>query len=870
MREQGCCTLVRVGASDGEHAGDGVVMGQLPLVLAGPIVRRVEPRLVSVWVALREAATVTLDLWADTQVAAAAAGNVQSGDPTVGTGDTPTRRFGQHFHVAVATVELTAPTPPLTPGTIYSYDLRFSGAFGTSSLRGEGLLSDEPATPAGRLAGVDAAAPTHLALGYVQNRLPSFVAQAATTDAIRLAQASCRKTNGPGYDALAWLDDHLEATYTDVAERPQQLVLTGDQIYADDLGACLLPMLADLAADLLGATERLTVTDGAGGQVDATIANFPALFRQRLVREQAGFTSTSAHNHLLSFGEFAAMYLAVWSSRVWRPLADAAAVVQLPGNVPAAVGDHLTKWEECADEHETTFAAMHTPSFESERERVELFRSAVPKVARALANVATYMVCDDHEVTDDWNLNARWQQRVYTKPFGRQIVRNGVMAYAVFQGWGNDPAQYAKPDQANQPNHNRQLLEEIEKVFQGAGPYPAAAAQPGRLDELVGAASAPDRQPLFHVKVPGPRHLLVLLDTRTRRTFRGHGILPPKLLGTTLEHQVPADLTDGRELLIVVSAAPVLGPHLIDSIGQPVAQNIQDMKVGLVESTAGLPEPGPCEPSYDLGAEHFDAEGWAGDEAAFEAFLNRLAPHGRAVILSGDVHYGCTLALDHWRKGSNGTEPAPARIVQLTSSPARNNFKAAVEALLRSTAFLQRYQTDPKPERLAWSGKSSISIPDGTNVGPGRRARMNRSPALVPARGWPTGTTIPSDQPPDWRWRLSLRRDERPDSSRPTALRQPTLSTELDPNDPVPGYRRLAARHAQAAFTHFDHLRQMVFTNNIGLIGFATGADGALRVRHSMLSKDAPDSHLFGVNTVHDVSLGPTLDARPELVIRGS
>ena len=96
------------------------------------------------------------------------------------------------------------------------------------------------------------------------------------------------------------------------------------------------------------------------------------------------------------------------------------------------------------------------------------------------------------------------------------------------------------------------------------------------------------------------------------------------------------------------------------------------------------------------------------------------------------------------------------------------------------------------------------------------------------------------------------------------------MSTELDPNDPIPGYRRLAARHAQAAFTQFDHLRQMVFTNNIGLIGFATGADGALRVRHSMLSKDAPDSHLFGVNTVHDVSLGPTLDARPELVIRGT
>ena len=35
----------------------------LPLLLAGPIVRRVEPTLASVWVALSEPATVTLKIW---------------------------------------------------------------------------------------------------------------------------------------------------------------------------------------------------------------------------------------------------------------------------------------------------------------------------------------------------------------------------------------------------------------------------------------------------------------------------------------------------------------------------------------------------------------------------------------------------------------------------------------------------------------------------------------------------------------------------------------------------------------------------------------------------------------------------------------
>jgi hypothetical protein len=261
---------------------------------------------------------------------------------------------------------------------------------------------------------------------------------------------------------------------------------------------------------------------------------------------------------------------------------------------------------------------------------------------------------------------------------------------------------------------------------------------------------------------------------------------------------------------------------------------------------------GPCEPEgRPVGAEHYDAESWFADEVAFENMLKRLAPLGKAVILSGDVHYACSLVLDYWRKGT--PDPPPSRIVQLTSSPSRNSFKAVVEAVLRSSALLQRYQTDPRPERLGWTNESSIAVPAGAVIGPGRRARLRRKPSLVPARLWPAGTSIPSDKLPDWRWRLSLQRDPRPDSARPTALRQPILSAELDPSDPVPGYRRVAARHAQTAFTHFDHLRQMVFTNNLGLVSFAID-EGALRVVHTLLSKDAPESTTSAENTERDPS----------------
>jgi hypothetical protein len=445
------------------------------------------------------------------------------------------------------------------------------------------------------------------------------------------------------------------------------------------------------------------------------------------------------------------------------------------------------------------------------------------------------------------------------------------MAYAVFQGWGNDPKKWAAADEASKPNHNRQLLEEIERTFAGTGPYPSAQTNADRLDELSGIPGTVAKQPEFHYRVPGPRHLVAVLDTRTRRQFKGQGVLPANLLGGSLNDQVPASLTDGRELLVVVSAPPVLGPHLIDSIAQPLAQTIQDMKVGLSEvATSGgtVQQPlGPCEPEgRPVGAEHYDAESWFADEVAFEKLLARLAPLGKAVILSGDVHYGCSLVLDYWRKGS--PDPPPSRIVQLTSSPSRNVFKTIVEAILRSSALLQRYQSGLRPERLAWTNESSIAVPAGAVIGPGRRARLRRKPSLVPARLWPAGTSFPPDKPPDWRWRLSMARDSRPDTARPPLLRQPTLAAELDAGDPVPGYRLIAARHAQTAFTHLDHLRQMVFTNNVGLVSFSVDGGGAVTVAHRLLSKDAPDSATFAENTIHDVPLSSTTESRPELVTR--
>lgn len=843
----------------------------LPLILAGPVVRRVEPRLVSIWIALSEAADVEVSVWLQHQFATTTPGKVKSGDAPWAKNSGPTVRVGEHLHVALVTVAAEQPLPALPPGTICAYDVAVKAGNEIVDLKKAGLLRDEPGD-----SDVDAR-PPQPALGYTPDRLPSFVTCPASLDDLVLAHASCRKTTGPGHDAMAYMDQAIETNLAFPDTRPHQLFLTGDQIYADTVSMVLLPMLNEVGEELFGRFETLPLAktgETTISEIPGTIASFPAERRRKLVQDVAEFTTSSGSNHLLTLAEYCAMYLAAWSPSVWRELAAAEDIFKTTNSV---VAGSLTDQERCqkpqlkADEELTEAdrkarlerwktSATRKPgsSFNRHDALTKLYRRGVPFVRRALANVATYMVFDDHEITDDWNLTQQWRNRVNTSPLGRTILRNGLVAFTIFQGWGNDPKQFEQ-------GKARDLLEAIGSLIPSTGQAPATT--PGNtIDELLGLAGA-DPAIRWHFTIDGPVHRVAALDTRTRRTFPGR-VSPPSLLGDTLAAQMPkAPLDAGLELLVVISAAPVLGPVLIDQIGQPLRIIIEDHSVYIKRADYARTR-GACEPE-DLmkGFEEFDAEGWARNEVAFEDFVKRAAGHPNVVVLSGDVHYGMSLTLDYWKKGQ--TNAAGSRIVQLTSSGTRNNFKPIVEYLMRAAAVGQRIQTIGMPAvRFGWDESGdTLDFPDGSSIRPGIRARLNRDPVLVPGNGWPPGTTIARE--PDYRWQLDMVRDARTDAERPAALAPPaTLAADFDETDPIDSFFDLAARHAQAAAHHYNHVRQIVFPNNVGIVRFPTNGTGRM-VRHELHSADPDDPRRASrdfPNTVHEVSLEPLQAAPPPLV----
>jgi hypothetical protein len=576
-----------------------------------------------------------------------------------------------------------------------------------------------------------------------------------------------------------------------------------------------------------------------------------------------GYTTQDGDNHLISYGEYVAMYLACWSPRVWSALGTP---LQVYGPMPV---DFDQLWPfldqpEQSDQYKGDVRAIAeeagktTSDYTLERTCTELFRAGVPRVARALANCATYMIFDDHDVTDDWNLSKKWQNRVYSKAFGRQLVRNAVMAYAVFQGWGNDPVAF-------ETGLNKSVLDEIEKLY-GAddGAYPLGDTN--TIDTLTGVTATTDPKllPTWNYVVKTPKAQVIVLDTRTHRKFSGQGYSPPDLVGQNREAQLPAGpVTDGREVTFVISAAPVFGPDIVEQLAWPLAQSLTDA----INRGQGL-EANDFQ-AENIGSEKYDAEGWSSNDQAREDLLARLATYPAVVMLGGDVHFGYTAVLDYYANTKDKTKVS--RIVQLTSSPFRNVSKPQIKLLARQNPFLQNLETGFSVARIAWKNASPIKVPDGAFVSPGRLGRLARSPSLLPADGWPDGTTIPNNGKPDWCWRITIQRDSRPDSVRPPLLQQPLLTAaqELQETNSLPGYRAIANRHQTMAMTRFEFLRQMVFSSHYGLIRLSkTGTDVTLH--HVIVSQSGPEATTGAENTVHDVLLTPSADPQPTLTTRGA
>jgi hypothetical protein len=840
-------------------------VADLPLLLLGPILRRAEPRHVSVFVATHQPAHVRVALF-DGQVDAA------SPPPELAAKETHTTRFAAGFHAIVVTVDLTDAAAPLLPGHLYSYDVRVTPDGGTpQTLKDLELLKDttlpgygKPDFPEGQEVELDA-------IGYAENRLPSFVTCPAALDELVLAHASCRKPHGDGHPALQWLDGYVDDLHGAIAGRPHMLFLTGDQIYADDVAAALLPDLTALAIELLDGVEEVPspVDNSKTLKVNTTV--LPPAFRQR-VTARSGFTSDWAASHLIGFGEFLAMYCAAWNPKLWpvlavadtrdtdlsgplrddleadaqnlRPDEEQTAPVVLGRPSPDAPDDVITPLYG-GTQPEADALKKARREFLASKRLLDEYRREVSKVRRLLANVPTYMICDDHDVTDDWFMTGAIRGATTRNLFGRALVRNALAAHTICQAWGNEPQLWSDDDD------HRILLEGISGMFpDGWDGGPADVDGAAAVVQTLGLT--PTGEPLFDFSfgVEGPMHKVRVLDTRTRREYDSPKSPPGLLTVAALDHQLPLQeleqLQDDHPL-IVISPAPVFGPPLLNEIGGPILVIKHDLfaiawsesERALDEQATGLPYGTP------LGMQYYDIEHWGAHPGAFERLLERLSRHPRVIVLGGDVHYGGAYAMDWTGDGRT------SRIVHFTSSAAKNDWKDSaaelgppgiVHNLFSLNGLATGLQNIGFPmTRLGWSATLPPVVTGLEKEPPSTRLRVQSGPVVLSNEHF--RARHPLTRPPDWVWRAAPIVDVRPPDERPPAARVTEPAADL-PQDggAVRQYGAVAAMHVQALRTAAV-ARGLQFLNNVGLITFVTSADGihVSQALYSLRAREDPN-----------------------------
>jgi hypothetical protein len=628
----------------------------LPLILAGPILRGTQPNAVTVWVALKESCNVTLEIF-DTR------------NNLLITGSRKTIQLGTNLHVVAVTASSVSNI--LLPGENYLYNLDFGNS---KKLNYPGILNPQGS----------------IDIAYPPYHLPSFALPPQNLNELRILHGSCRKLHGENLDALAALDKMIrEALAQDPKKRPHQLFLTGDQIYVDDVADCMLFMLMDASKTLLGWSESLP-----------DVKNIEELLpgkRNNLATNTAGLTasldklnqiSNLAKSHLFTFGEFMTMYLFAWSDTLWISPEDLPQFSDINSNSNSSV----------------------PAEFEKEVGFLKESLSTLKEVRRGLANIPTYMIFDDHEITDDWNLNMGWCDRVLSKPLGRRILQNGLLAYSICQAWGNTPNQFIKD------NPGAMLLKAAETWSASGGQDDLEEREITLRIGLPTVADIKNTNPRqlpdydtaidWHYTVTGPGYEVIVLNTRTLRGFPGRDFDFPALLSQEACHkQISIEINSDIKVTFVISPSPLIGLPFLEGV-QKYATKIAQ-KLGTA-------------------AWGFDPEAWGLELEAFEQLLARLAlralpqPKSQVILLSGDVHYSFSSRLQYSaiRPFEHSQNVYLQMVIaQFTSSSLKNEKREAGGSYsLHLKGFIPFKVIDhhPKAEILGWTNPSEKELKIGT------------------------------------------------------------------------------------------------------------------------------------------------------------
>ena len=438
----------------------------------------------------------------------------------------------------------------------------------------------------------------------------------------KMLHGSCRKPHFDSSDGLIQVDELLATTDFSAKERPSMLMMSGDQVYVDDIAGPTLSAIHQVI-QLLGLFDESWEEEGVTHKKrnNQKVIESQQLFqheycyyqREKLLptyttnsfvfgkKSHPIFTTVHFHNHLISLSEVLAMYFLTWSPELW---------------------EHVT-----IDKPPSNMSDEFTHKYQQEYKVINEFSQGLYNVRRAMAHIPVYMIFDDHDITDDWNLTRSWEEAAYTNNFSKQIIGNALFAYWLCQGWGNAPDKF------------KTLVTETESLFITTRNNNEFKKE----QRLVLIDKLFDWEAWNYNLATTPK--IVVLDTRTQRwRSESRANKPSGLMDWEALTDFQQELIK-EPSVIVVSAAPIYGVKLIETVQRVFTFFGKPLMV--------------------------DAENWMAHSGTANVILNifrnpKTPP--QFIILSGDVHYSFVYEVSHrFRKNS-------ANILQVTCSGIKNKF----------------------------------------------------------------------------------------------------------------------------------------------------------------------------------------------------
>ncbi|ONI53756.1 MULTISPECIES: alkaline phosphatase D family protein [unclassified Streptomyces] len=308
-----------------------------------------------------------------------------------------------------------------------------------------------------------------------------------------------------------------------------------------------------------------------------------------------------------------------------------------------------------------------------------------PEVRWLLSTVPSCMIFDDHDVIDDWNTSAAWQEQIRATPWWHERIVSGLMSYWVYQHLGNlSPAELA------------------------ADPvYAAVRARPDGTETLRRFAAETDADPArtrwSYQRIFG-RVQLLMVDTRAARVLdEGRRAMLDESEARWVRDRVLEDPA-AYDHLLIGSSLPWLLP--------PLVHDAETWNAALSAGARG----GRWARFGEKVRRAADLEHWAAFPESFGRFTELLRRVGSGpdapatvCVLSGDVHHAY-IAEPHWPADTPGGAPR-ARVLQLTCSPVHNSVPRSIRLGFRfgwsgvgrriGRMLTRHGRTEPSP--VTWS-----------------------------------------------------------------------------------------------------------------------------------------------------------------------